>query len=90
MRDAFVDVMLEIPLFDLERQADEDRYIIERLRDAADAKCERAGAELRTDVIPEFVVEKGTLATTGEDYALIATRWACRIPDAVEGELQRQ
>ena len=83
MRDAFVDVTLEIPVRDVAGMPDPGVYIGEKMRDAADKLCEQSGARLRTDRAPEFHVRRGAHKITREDVFLCASRWAVTVPEAV-------
>lgn len=83
MRDAFVDVRLEIDLDSLTTQDRPDEWVIEQARTEADRLCDRNGARLRTDRAPEILVEKGQHRETGQLCLLVATRWAVIAPDEV-------
>ena len=86
MRDAFVDVTLEVPAMDLLRVDDPTRFLYERMRDRADQLCEESGARLRTDRAPEVHIREGRHPLTGLDMTLVASRWAVVVPDSVELE----
>lgn len=81
MRDAYVDVQLEINLASLEGKDNPDEFVISTARLEADRLCERNGARLRTDRVPEILVQKGQNRETGELCLLVATRWAVVAPD---------
>lgn len=83
MRDAFVDVTYEVPALELAMQRDPPSYVLERMRDRADALCAEQGARLRTDRSPEVIVNQAVERATGADTVLIASRWAVVVPDAV-------
>lgn len=87
MRDAFVDVFLEIPLADLASQPDPTRYLYERMRTSADALCAEQGAQLRTDRAPEVVIREGRHPLLGTDMTLVASRWAVTAPDRLVAAL---
>lgn len=83
MRDIFIDVLLEVPVRELHRLQDPTRELYERMRHAADAKCDAAGARLRTDRAPEVRIQEGRHPLTGEDITLFASRWAVVAPDSL-------
>jgi hypothetical protein len=87
VRDAFVDVLLEVPTADLATQADPTRYLFERMRDSADALCAGQGARLRTDRTPEVVIREGRHPLLGLDMTLVASRWAVVTPERVAAAL---
>lgn len=82
MRDAFIDVLLEVPVRELQGVYDPTRALWERLRECADAKCAEVGARLRTDRAPEVHVREGRHPLFG-DMTLVASRWAVVAPDSV-------
>lgn len=84
VRDAFLDVRLELDLVSLQAEADPSAFIIETARSEADRLCERSRAQLRTDRDPELVVEQGQHRLTGQSVLLVASRWAVRVPEGVE------
>lgn len=82
MRDAFVDVFLEVPVRELAALHDPTAALYERMREGADAKCAEVGARLRTDRAPEVrVVEAQT--PLGVDVTLVGSRWAVVAPEGV-------
>ena len=83
MRDAFVDVLLEIPTTDLAIQPDPSKYLFDRMRESADAICAEQGAQLRTDRAPEVVIREGRHPLLGTDMTLVASRWAVTVPARV-------
>ncbi len=83
MRDAFVDVLLEVPAAELARLDDPTRFLWERMREKADALCAESGARLRTDRAPEVRVQEGRHPLLGLDMTLVASRWAVVAPDSV-------
>ena len=83
MRDAFVDVTLEVPAAELVRLSDPTAFLYERMRDRADALCAESGARLRTDRAPEVIVQEGRHPLLGLDVTLVASRWAVVVPDSV-------
>lgn len=87
MRDAFVDVLLELPTSDLAAQDDPTRYLYERMREGADALCAENGSELRTDRAPEVVIREGQHPLLGTPMTLIASRWAVLVPERVAAAL---
>lgn len=84
MRDAFVDVTLEVSLVELARESDPSAYILEKMRGAADTLCDRNGARLRTDRKPEIHIKEGRHIITQEDVLLCASRWAVVAPESVD------
>lgn len=82
MRDAFIDVLLEVPVRELAGLHDPTRALYERMREGADAKCAEVGARLRTDRAPEVVVREGRHPLIG-DVTLVASRWAVVAPESV-------
>lgn len=82
MRDAFVDVLLEVPVRELAGLPDPTRALWERMREGADAKCAEVGARLRTDRAPEVHIREGRHPLIG-DMTLVASRWAVVAPDSV-------
>ena len=83
MRDAFLDVSLELNPDALAAQDDPSRYVLEAARAEADRKCADSGAQLRTDRAPEVLVQNGVHKLTRRDVVLVATRWAVRVPESV-------
>lgn len=83
MRDAFVDVTLEVPVSELARLDDPTRVLYERMRESADKLCAENGARLRTDRAPEVHVREGRHPLLGLDMTLVASRWAVVAPDSV-------
>lgn len=84
MRDAFLDVQLEINPDALEREADPSRYVLEASRAKAEQMCADSGAQLRTDRAPEALVQRGVHKLTRRDVVLVATRWPVRVPESVD------
>ena len=82
MRDAFVDVLLEVPVRELAALHDPTRELYERMREGADAKCAESGARLRTDRAPEVRVQEARHPLLG-DMTLVASRWAVVVPEDV-------
>lgn len=87
MRDAFVDLLLEVTATELAQQDDPTRYLWERMRERADQVCGEQGARLRTDREPEVVVRQGKHPLLGFDMYLCATRWAVVAPEHVAAVL---
>lgn len=83
MRDLFIDVLLEIPVADLAHEADPTKALYDRMREAADAECDKAGAKLRTDRAPEVHIRQGRHPLLGLDMTLVASRWAVTAPSRV-------
>lgn len=75
MADQYLDVRLEVETWRLLAEADPTRYLIETLRGKADEACDRAGAHLRTDCAPEFIVQQAQHRITGDAVTLVASRW---------------
>lgn len=82
MRDAFVDVMLEVPVRELAALPDPTRALYERMREGADARCAEVGGRLRTDRAPEVRVQEADHPLIG-GVTLVASRWAVVVPDSV-------
>jgi hypothetical protein len=82
MRDAFVDVRLEVPAYELQGLPDAATQVIERMRDSADRLCAESGARLRTDRAPEIVVQEAQHPLLG-DFTLFASRWAVVAPERI-------
>jgi hypothetical protein len=82
VRDAFIDVMLEVPVSELARLHDPTAALYERMREGADAKCAEVGARLRTDRAPEVRVQQADHPLLG-GMTLVASRWAVVAPDSV-------
>lgn len=76
MRDAFIDVTLEIPVRDIHDldSRDASRAVLERMRNEADRQCAAAGATLRTDRAPELEFRRAMHPLLG-DFVLVASRW---------------
>lgn len=83
MRDAFVDVLLEVPAADLRHVDDPTRFLYERMRSRADELCSEAGARLRTDRAPEVHIREGRHPLLGLDMTLVSSRWAVVAPESV-------
>lgn len=83
MRDAFVDVVLEVPASELRHLHDPTRYLYDRMRDRADQLCADSGAKLRTDRAPEVHVREGRHPLLGLDMTLVSSRWAVVAPESV-------
>lgn len=83
MRDTYVDVLVEIPVADLAREADMTRYMWELMRESADRLCAENGAHLRTDRAPELTIREGQHPLLGIDMFLCASRWAAVAPESV-------
>lgn len=81
MRNAYIDVRLELNEQALSMQQDPSAFIIETARDEADRRCAEAGGTLHTDNPPEILVEHGTHKLTGERCVLVATRWQVTVPE---------
>lgn len=84
MRDAFVDVLVEVPVADLATEADPTRALYDVMRHKADEVCAHSGARLRTDRAPEVRVQEGRHPALGIDVTLVASRWAVVVPDSLE------
>lgn len=84
MRDAFVDVTLEVPLTDLAHVNDPSAYVFEKMRDAAEKLCDESRARLRTDRAPEVELSQAVETRTGRGMLLCASRWAVEVPESVE------
>lgn len=85
MRDAFIDVVIEVPRDDLRSHGDNaPQWVLERMRGKADEVCAENGARLRTDLAPEFIIEDAEQKFTGVEYVLMATRWAVVVPESVQ------
>jgi hypothetical protein len=82
MRDAFVDVRLEVPTHELQGLSDASTQVLERMRDSADRLCAESGARLRTDRAPEIVVQEAQHPLLG-DFTLFASRWAVVAPERI-------
>lgn len=80
MPDQYIDVRLEIETTELARHQDPSAYLVETLRGKADAECEAAGAHLRTDWTPEFLIQHAQHRLTGRAVTLVASRWAVTTP----------
>lgn len=83
MRDAYVDVLLEVPVRELSGLPDPTRALYERMREGADVKCSEIGARLRTDRAPEVIVRQAQNALIG-DVTLVASRWSVVAPEGAE------
>jgi hypothetical protein len=81
-RHAFIDVLLEVPVAELNRHPDPTRALWDMMRTKADQDCREAGATLRTDSTPEVIVRQAHTALIG-DITLVASRWAVDVPDRV-------
>lgn len=82
MRDAFVDVLIEVPVRELARLDDPTSAVLDAMRESADAKCAEVGARLRTDRAPEVRVQEARHPLIG-DMTLVASRWAVVVPESV-------
>lgn len=87
MQDIYIDVLLEVPIADLQHQADPTAYLYERMRSRADEMCAENGASLRTDRAPEVVVREGRHPLLHLDMVLVASRWAVVAPEKVAATL---
>lgn len=83
MQDIFIDVLLEIPTADLAQEQDPTKGLYDRMREAADTECAKAGATLRTDRAPEVHIRQGRHPLLGLDMVLVASRWAVVAPERV-------
>lgn len=83
MRDAFIDVSIEVPARALMLDRNPSQAVMERLEAAALAKCDQNLGRLRTDKGPEVIVKAAVEISTGVDMVLVAARWPVVIPDAV-------
>jgi hypothetical protein len=84
MRDAFVDVTLELPITELSTVTNPSNFVLEKMRDEADRLCDEAKARLRTDRAPEIQVNQAIEARTGRTMLLCASRWAVEVPETLE------
>lgn len=84
MRDAFVDVQLELNPDALALESDPSQYVLEASRAEAERLCDDNRAQLRTDRAPEVLVKKGIHKLTRQEVLLVASRWAVRVPSGVE------
>jgi hypothetical protein len=82
MRDAFVDVQLELNPDALALQADPSQYVLEASRAEAERLCADNRAQLRTDRAPEVLIQQGVHKLTRRNVLLVASRWAVRVPAA--------
>lgn len=82
MRDAFIDVLLEVPLREIARLDDPTGVLYHAMRESADAKCAEVGARLRTDRAPEVRIQEAKGPLIG-DVTLVASRWAVVVPESV-------
>ena len=83
MRDAFIDVLVEVPVSDLQTVADPTRHLYDLMRHKADETCAESGARLRTDRAPEVNIRQGRHPLLGLDMTLVASRWAVTVPESV-------
>lgn len=83
MRDAFIDVLVEVPVADLRHEPDPTRHLYDLMRHRADQACADNGARLRTDRTPEVHVRQGRHPLVG-DVTLVASRWAIVAPESIE------
>lgn len=83
MRDAFIDVLVEVPVGDIQRDSDPTRHLYDLMRHKADQACAERGARLRTDRAPEVHVREGRHPLVG-DMTLVASRWAIVAPESME------
>ena len=83
MRDAYVDVTLELTHADLDAvpQADWSAFVFERMERTADQLCDSHSARLRTDARPEIIVSEAQRRSDGAACLLFAARWPCIVPD---------
>lgn len=82
MKDAFIDVLVEVPASDLRQVADPTRHLWDLMRHRADEACAEQGARLRTDRAPEVHIRQGR-HPLGVDMTLVASRWAIVAPESV-------
>jgi hypothetical protein len=83
VKDMFLDVQAEIPMHEVESFGPAaGQHIIEMLRRSADELCDRDGARLRTDRMPEIIIKRAMHPLTG-DVLLVASRWATVAPESV-------
>lgn len=87
MRDAFIDVLVEIPTADLAAESDPTAHLYRLMTNAADRECALVGAQLRTDRVPEVLVQQAQHPLLSVAMTLVASRWAVRVPDAVAAAL---
>lgn len=80
MPDQYIDVRLEVETARLMAERDPTAYLVETLRNKADETCREAGAHLRTDWTPEFLIQHAQHRITGTPVTLIASRWAVTAP----------
>jgi hypothetical protein len=82
--DRQLDVLLEIPKAEADRQAwrpgEFGQMVIERCRGRAEALVEEAGGRLHTDRGVEVIISEGVSPLLGE-MVLVATRWWASVPD---------
>ena len=84
MRDAYIDVLVEVPVRDLQNIADPSRHLYDLMVHKADEMCAESGARLRTDRAPEVHVRQGRHPLLGLDMTLVASRWAVIVPESVQ------
>lgn len=80
MRDAFVEVLLEVPTAEVARLHDPTWDLYEAMRKVADERCVEAGGYLRTDRAPEVRVQEAQ-SMERVDMTLVASRWAVVVPE---------
>jgi hypothetical protein len=75
-RDQFVDILLEVPAYELADLQDPSQELYEVMRVAAQKKCAEIGARIDAGLGPvEVLVQHAQHPLLG-DYALVASRWA--------------
>lgn len=85
MRDAYLDVCLEVSESDMARVPRDKtgQILLDKLRPAADEAVARvSGARLRTDRQVELHVGYGEHRLTGERMLLVASRWPVVVPES--------
>lgn len=81
MRNVYLDVRLELDAYALDQQGSPTAEVVAMSREEAERLCQRHGATLHTDSAPEFLVERGQNKATGQLCVLVASRWACTVPE---------
>jgi hypothetical protein len=91
MKDQFLDVEIAIPqgelMDDLHSTAKKDALsaaLVEKARVKAEEEVRLVGGRLRTDRAPEFYIRRGSHIIDGGDFMLVASRWACVVPNSFD------
>lgn len=91
MKDTFLDVEVAIPsagladnLFTTELKDELATEVVEKCRVKADEVARGVGGRVRTDRAPEFYIRTGGDLVSGEEFLLVASRWAVRVPNAFD------